>query len=194
MAKKTEQAQLPIDFVIAWVDGDDPAWLAEKANYSPTKMADSASSVRFRDWDNLQYWFRSVEQFAPWVHRIYFLTWGHLPKWLNTDHPKLKIIRHLDYIPQEYLPTFNSHTIELNMHRIPELSEQFVYFNDDMFLVAPAKPTDFFRNGLPCDEASMQFLLPKRYNISKSIDGHNMGVLNRNFSKKKSVRKHLFKI
>lgn len=180
-----------MDFVLIWVDGGDEEWLKEKAKYSGTPVDNAAA--RFRDWGLLKYWFRGVEQFAPWVDKIHFVTCGHTPAWLNLDHPKINFVRHSDYIPAKYLPTFNSHTIELNLHRIKDLSEEFVYFNDDMFLVAPAKPTDFFRNGLPCDEASMQFLLPKRYNISKSIDGHNMGVLNRNFSKKKSVRKHLFK-
>ena len=178
-----------MDFVLIWVDGGDEEWLKEKAKYSGTPVDNAAA--RFRDWGLLKYWFRGVEQFAPWVDKIHFVTCGHTPAWLNLDHPKINFVRHSDYIPTKYLPTFNSHTIELNLHRIKDLSEEFVYFNDDMFLVAPAKPTDFFRNGLPCDEASMQFLLPKRYNISKSIDGHNMGVLNRNFSKKKSVRSAL---
>ena len=53
--------------------------------------------------------------------------------------------------PEEYLPTFNSHTIEMNLHRIKGLSEQFVYFNDDMFINKPMKPRDFFVHGKPCD-------------------------------------------
>ena len=89
-----------IDFVIAWVDGNDKEWLAEKAKYSPSSMADSATPVRFRDWDNLQYWFRGVEKYAPWVNKIHFITWGHLPKWLDTNNPKLHIVNHRDYIPE----------------------------------------------------------------------------------------------
>ncbi|WP_331836427.1 hypothetical protein [Erysipelothrix piscisicarius] len=72
-----------------------------------------------------------------WVNNVYLITYGHLPDFLNVDHPKLKIINHTDYIPSDYLPTFSSHTIELNMHRIEGLSEHFVYFNDDMFLNQP---------------------------------------------------------
>ena len=53
----------PIDFVVTWVDGNDPVWQAEKAKYSPDKNADNRN-VRFRDWDNMQYWFRAVEKFA----------------------------------------------------------------------------------------------------------------------------------
>lgn len=77
------------------------------------------------------------------------MTWGHVPKWLNVNAPKLKIIRHSDFIPAKYLPTFNSNPIELNLHRIPGLNEHFIYFNDDIFLARPCAPTDFFINGKP---------------------------------------------
>ncbi len=143
-----------IDAVIPWVNGNDLSWQAEKARYSSDKMVDNRD-IRFRDWDLMRFWFRGAEKFAPWINTIHFVTWGHIPDWLNTAHPKIHIVEHKDYIPKEYLPTFNSHTIELNFHRISGLSEQFIYFNDDMFLLAPLKPSDFFRDGLPCDYALM---------------------------------------
>ena len=88
-----------IDFVIPWVDGSDIEWQKERAKYDISKKIDiNNCSARFRDWDNLQYFFRGVEKYAPWVHKIYFITWGHLPKWLNTDNPKLVIVNHKDYI------------------------------------------------------------------------------------------------
>lgn len=152
--KQNEQA---IDFVISWHDGNDPAWLDEKQHYlrelTQNENVD-VRSIRYRDWDYLHYWFRAVEQYAPWVRKIHLLTWGHVPQWLNLEHPKLHVVNHRDYIPEEYLPTFSSHPIELFMHRIPGLAEHFVYFNDDFFLTAPVKPTDFFVNGLPCDALS----------------------------------------
>lgn len=144
-----------IDFVVTWVDGDDPAWLAERAKYLPGEDASASASNRYRDWGLMKYWFRGVEKFAPWVNNIYFVTWGHYPEWLNLEHPKLKVIKHTDYIPAEYLPTFNSNVIELNLHRIPELSEQFVLFNDDTFLTDYVKTTDFFQTGLPCETARL---------------------------------------
>ena len=76
-----------IDFVLTWVDGSDPDWLAQRREYQPGRGTDAGES-RYRDWDNLQYWFRGVEKFAPWVNKIYFVTWGHVPKWLNTAHEK----------------------------------------------------------------------------------------------------------
>lgn len=134
---------MKIDFVIPWVDGNDPKWKTEKDKYSPTKADESNSANRYRDWGLLPYWFRAVEKYTPWVNKIYFVTWGHIPGFLNTEHEKLKIVNHKDYIPVEYLPTFSSHVIEANLHRIPGISEHFVYFNDDTFILRPMPETSF---------------------------------------------------
>lgn len=147
-----------IDFVITWVDGSDPKWQKEKAKYD-SNSGDNRKN-RYRDWGLLKYWFRAVEQYAPWVNKIHFVTWGHVPDWLDTSNPKLHIVKHEDFIPHEFLPTFNSVAIELFLHKIPDLSENFVYFNDDMFLNAPVKPSYFFRNNLPCDAAILSAITP----------------------------------
>lgn len=182
-----------IDFVICWVDGNDPAWQAEKAKYSPNRNED-ARLVRYRDWDNLQYWFRGVEKFTPWVNKIHFVTYGHLPKWLNTEHPKLHIVRHEDYLPAEYRPTFSARPIELNLHRIPGLADRFVYFNDDMFILRPLPETDFFAGGLPTD-----FCIASTISTSTKGDNgpfvkmNNISVMNSNFDKKEQMKKFFSK-
>ncbi|MBQ1187227.1 MAG: stealth conserved region 3 domain-containing protein, partial [Clostridia bacterium] len=148
----------------------------------------SNSEVRYRDWDNLQYWFRGVEKFAPWVNKIHFVTWGHLPEWLDTTNPKLNIVKHTDFIPEEYLPTFSSHTIELNLHRIEGLAEQFVYFNDDMFFTAPVKPEDFFKNGKPCDIAALDCIFFGK-DSAGSFNGSDITVINSHFKKKRVLKR-----
>lgn len=147
-----------IDFVITWVDGNDPAWQQEKQKYTAGNADVRAN--RYRDWDQLQYWFRAVEKYAPWVNKIHFVTWGHVPEWLDVNNPKLNIVKHTDFIPQEYLPVFNSTAIEVHLHRIPGLSQQFVYFCDDYYLLQPCKPTDFFKNGKPVDMAELTPIQP----------------------------------
>ena len=142
----------PIDFVVTWVDGSDEEWIAQKNKY----LEKNTTSVdvrkrRFRNWDNFQYWFRGVERFAPWVNHIYLVTPGHFPKWLNLDNPKVTLIDQSTLFDEKYLPTFNNCAVELLMYKIQGLSEHFVYFNDDMFLVSPTVPSDFFKNGLPRD-------------------------------------------
>ena len=122
-------------------------------------------------------------------NKIYFVTWGHVPKWLNGNHPKLEIVRHEDYIPGEFLPTFNSHTIELNFHRIPGLSEQFVYFNDDMFLLQQVSPGQFFRDGKPLDMLALQPVVANREDaVMPYIYLNNAMVLARYFDKRENMK------
>lgn len=182
----------PIDFVLTWVDGSDEVWLLEKAKYSG-KESSSVHPFDYQDWGLLPYWFRCVETNAPWVRYIYFVTWGHIPSWLNKNNPKLRIIRHKDFIPKEYLPTFSSHTIELNLHRIPGLSEQFVYFNDDMFLLRKESPGFFFKKGLPCDSAVIRPIAPANKDCIANLMITTTGVINENFSKKQTIREHMAK-
>ena len=181
-----------IDFVVAWVDGNDPAWQAEKRKYSPSSNEDQ-SNLRYRDWDTLRYWFRGVEQYAPWVNKVHLLTWGHVPQWLNTECPKLHVVNHKDFIPAQYLPTFSSHPIELNMHRIPGLSQKFVYLNDDFFLTSPVKPEDFFRNGLPCDSLEENPIRLQHRTIMVNINCNDILYLNKYFRKMDSRKQNFLK-
>lgn len=175
-----------IDFVIIWVDGNDPEWQKEKAKYSPNKNTDSRN-IRYRDWENLKYWFRGVEKFAPWVNKIYFVTCGHYPEWLNKENPKLVCVKHDDYMSKEYLPTFSSHPIELNLHRIKGLSEQFVYFNDDMFITNYVKKTDFFKNGKPVD-VGLESAVTTNDNKMLNIYYNNLAIINSSFDKKSVIK------
>lgn len=180
-----------IDFVITWVDGDDPDWQVLYRQYTALegKPYDKSGS-RYRDWGLLRYWFRSVELYAPWVRTIHFVTCGQCPKWLNTNHPKLNFVKHQDYIPEQYLPTFNSNPIELNIHRIKGLSEHFVLFNDDVFVVSPVKPSDFFIKGIPRDVAIRN--IPMLYQIGH-INLNNINIINREFDFNKQFKKNIWK-
>lgn len=182
-----------IDVVITWLDGSDKAWLEEKIKYLPEneKYKAGVSADRFRSWDNLQYIFRGIEKYMPWVNKVHFVTWGHLPKWLNKDCPKLNIVNHKDFIPEKYLPTFNSCTIELNFHRIPGLSEQFINFNDDMFVIGPTKASDFFVDGLPKDTAILTPFTVNPNGIA-ALEMNNLEVVNTYFSRD-DIKKNLGK-
>ncbi len=184
-----------IDFVILWVDGNDPVWLNEKKKYIPNSdNSENNSDTRFRDWNNLKYWFRAVEENASWVNNIFFITYGHLPNWLDTSNPKLRVVKHSDFIPKEYLPTYNSNVIELNLHRIKGLSENFVLFNDDMFILNKTVEKDFFIKNLPC-ECYCETVLSS-YDMN-SIYSHtlfnNMCLINKSFNKKDVYKKNFFK-
>ena len=186
-----------IDIVLPWVDGADPRWREEKNRYAAAEGepgvaadADTCGDCRYRDFGLLRYWFRSVERFAPWADRIFFVTCGQKPEWLDESNPRLRLVDHRDYIPAEYLPTFHSDTIELNLFRIPDLAERFVLFNDDVFLLRPVPPEFFFRKGLPvlpC-EFGVPFWLGCN-NISR-IALNNTGVLKSSMAIDRQVRKH----
>ncbi len=176
-----------IDFVVTWVDGSDPEWRKEKACYSPKGIADD-NEVRYRDWDIFRYWFRGVEKFALWVRKIHFVTWGHLPSWLDTSNPKLHIVNHKDYLPKDILPTYNSTVLELYLHKIPDLAEKFVYFNDDMMITKPMKPEDFFIGGKPCDMLAFQPVVANPKNPTMTHHYINTSlVLCKYFDKRKNV-------
>ena len=183
-----------IDFVILWVDGNDPEWKAEKEKYQGKKNDSATSENRFRDWDLLKYWFRGIEKFAPWVNHIFFITWGHVPAWMNIEHPKLKIVKHEDFIDSQYLPTFNSNVIEINLNKIEDLSEHFVEFNDDMFIINDVFPSDFFERGLPKDECVENIIMGNGTNeqyVHTLIN--NINIINRNFKKTKVIKKNIIK-
>ena len=187
--KKIENHQ-PIDFVLLWVDGNDLEWQKQFYRYADDSDGDKRK-CRFRDWDNLQYMFRAFEYCTPWVRKIHFVTWGHLPSWLKTDHPKINVVRHEDFLKKENLPVFSSHPLEINIHLIKGLSDKFVYFNDDMFILNNLKTVRFFKNKLPCDILSFSI-------ISVSPIAHvkinNIQAINRNLHKNEAVRSQLRKI
>lgn len=185
----------PIDFVITWVDGNDPKWLAEKKKYQATdrnasSFPDANDECRYRENGLLKYWFRGVEKFAPWANRIFIVTCGQKPEWLNLNHPKLTFVTHKDYIPQEYLPTFNANTIEMNFHRIKGLSEHFVIFNDDMFLLKPLEEEWLFKDGYPVIDTLFNYP-PKSIGQNwEHLLNNNYCTINKSFNAVKSVWKN----
>ena len=144
------ECTFPIDVVYTWVDGNDEEWNAARerrlADVSDATMRTRASSgqARFVDRGELRYSMRSVHLLAPWVRRIHLVTAGQVPPWLDVDDPMINLVDHRDLLPADALPTFNSHAIESVVHRIPGLSEHFLYFNDDFFLGRPTRPERFF--------------------------------------------------
>jgi len=139
--------QEPIDVVFTWVDGSDPVWVEKKEFYMHQEGSVcrwAGRDRRFRNRDELKYALRSINDFAPFVRRIFIVTDDQKPNWFKS-HPKIQIVSHKEIFPwPEYLPVFNSEAIEANLHRIPGLSEKYVYFNDDFLLGREVSPEDFF--------------------------------------------------
>ena len=185
-----------IDFIISWVDGNDPEW-QEKKNKALGRTNEKkvdARNRRFRDWDNLVYLFRGISKYTPWVNHIYLVTPGQCPKWLNTANSRVTLVNQDDlFEDKSLLPTFNNCAVELLMYRIPGLSDKFVYFNDDFFILRPTPETDFFRDGLPCITPAFRPTIAEFTDDGKGvygIDVMNTRLVGKHFKKKDIVKKH----
>lgn len=147
----------PIDAVITWVDGNDPAHNAKRMEALKRKpgkgdmpIAAGRDDTRFQDNGELRYCIASIRKFAPWIRTIFIITDNQTPDFLTEkmmQEQNIKIIDH-QVIFKGYewaLPTFNSQSIETAMWRIPEIAQKFIYFNDDLLITKKVDPEDFFQ-------------------------------------------------
>lgn len=143
---------MDIDLVYLWVNGNDPVWRKKHDSYIGKTTEDSGKNCagRYAENDELMYSLRSIEKYAPWIHRIFIVTDNQVPAWLDTTNPKIRIVDHREIMSGEILPCFNSVVIEHHLHLIPGLAEHFLYANDDMFLNHEVSPETFYaKDGLP---------------------------------------------
>ncbi len=145
--------QFDIDLVYLWVDGNDMEWLAKKYAFLGKNIdlnTEATTIARNANNDELKYSLRSAEKHLPWIRKIFIVTDEQTPSWLNLENPKIQIVDIRQLIPSEALPCYNSVIIEHFLYKIPDLSEHFLYGNDDMFFNANITPDFFFTpEGLP---------------------------------------------
>lgn len=142
-AKKEEALKdIEVDLVVTWVDGRDTARNELRAHYKQLELGQKASSApsfsnaRFVNNNELYFMVWSAKKFAPWLRTIWILASGNQrPDWLDSSDDRVKVVYDSDIfdLPDQHLPTFNSHALECHLHKIPGLSEYFIYANDDMF-------------------------------------------------------------
>ncbi|KAK8790856.1 hypothetical protein WA158_005487 [Blastocystis sp. Blastoise] len=146
-----------IDVVYTWVNGSDPIWFKQmyeyKKQYLHEKLHDNEtlemedmaiSQNRYRDNNELKYSFRSLFTYAPWIRKVYLVTNGQIPSWLDINNKKIQVVTHEEiFTNKTHLPTFSSPAIETHLHQIPGLSDWFLYFNDDVMLGSVTWPQDF---------------------------------------------------
>ncbi len=154
-----ENDPLHIDAVITWVDGNDPQHyekrlkvLLENHQTGENVLPTGNDHTRFLDGGELKYCIQSIRKFAPWIRIIHLVTDNQRPNFLTESYQNengIKLVDHEDIFSsfEWALPTFNSRTIETVIWRIPDLSNHFIYFNDDFILTSEVKPEHFFPNG-----------------------------------------------
>lgn len=140
-----------IDAVYLWVDDSDPAWRARRdaafraqADAGPGLDEDSVADFRFRDRGELRASLRSLEAHAPWLRRIFLVTDRQRPAWLDPASDRVVVVDHREIIDPAALPTFSSHVIGSQLHRIPGLAPRYVVVNDDILFNRPVTPGEFF--------------------------------------------------
>ena len=132
-----------MDLVITYVYGLDPVWQRDYEQFVTAPI----EVKRFRDWATLRYLMRGIEVNMPFIRKVHLVVSGEsqVPEWVNRE--TVNVVLHKDIIPAECLPTFNSNPIEMHLHRIEGLDEEYLYFNDDIFPVGPCKAEEFFKDG-----------------------------------------------
>lgn len=171
-----ESPYFPVDIVYTWVDGNDLNWQKKKNRFTGEnvflpKEANVAS--RFRENEELRFSLRSILLNASWVRNIYIVTDNQIPNWYQAFDERVQFISHEDiFLNENDLPTFNSHAIEANLHRIKGLSEHFLYFNDDFFLRSPVDPSDFFSR----DGTKTKFFWSEQVFIPDTLDENSIPV------------------
>ena len=174
-----------IDIVVPYCTDKDVEWKNLRDKYlkeEGTTDRQATGEERYRDWDCFKYWFRGVERNCDWCNKIFLLvaSASQIPEWLDVNHPKLRIVYHEEFIPKELLPTFNASTIELYIPNIDDLSDNYVYCNDDFYFINEIPECMFFLNNKPVynDKGSPLVLYNDR--LLSGSDGTFYKTLNNN--------------
>ena len=184
----------PIDIVVTYLNDSDPVWRKDYNKYKQEEInkgiikatsKQAFGEERLRNWNFTHYWFRGVEQKCPWVNKVFFIVQNerHIPEWLDTTNPKLRIVYHDEFIPKELLPTFSGMTIGLFINQIEDLSDNYIMCDDDYFFLNPVPKEKFFINDIAQHEDNS---IPYGY----FWDGDEfLHILNNNFDLEKKYTK-----
>lgn len=149
-----------IDIVITYLNERDKQWQTSFNYWKDKEIQEGKASIsnrqafgkeRTREWDTLKYWFRGIENNCKWVNKVFLIVQNknHVPKWLDTNNPKLRIVYHNEYIPEQLLPTFNAMTIGMYVSNIKDLSENYIMCDDDFYFLNPIEEDRFFKDNKP---------------------------------------------
>ena len=149
-----------IDIVITYLNEKNKKWQEDFKYWKEKEIKEGKArednrqafgEERTREWETLKYWFRGIEKNCPWVNKVFMIIQNenHIPDWLDTNNPKLRIVYHEEYIPKELLPTFNAMPIGMYVSNISDLSENYIMCDDDYYFLNPIAKDRFFKYGKP---------------------------------------------
>lgn len=153
------ESDIIVDAVITWVDGNDPVHRSKMETYVVDKNTINTKSVRMRydQVNEIEFAVKSILKYAKFVRKIFIVTDNQTPEFLKDKelikkkYSQVVVVDHKNIFKdyEQYLPIFNSLSIESMLFRIPDLAEHFIYFNDDFFIANNTTVGDFFRDGKP---------------------------------------------
>ena len=175
-----------VDIIVTYLNDSDPKWQEEFKYWKNKEIKEGRTKAsnrqafgkeRTRDWDCFKYWFRGVEENCPWVNKVFLIVQNenHIPKWLNRDNPKLRIVFHEEYIPNELLPTFNAMTIGMYIANIKDLADNYIMCDDDYYFLNPINEDKFFLYGSPVHKRN---IVPYEYYDTSGENGVFWKILN----------------
>jgi len=149
-----------VDAVITWVNGNDKNWQEKINKYSESKINFSSENhlKRYNSIGEIDIAIKSIIKFAPFIKNIFLVTDNQSPESFDSlkllaqkKDINLELVDHKVIFSgfEDYLPTFNPRSIEAMLFKIPNLSEHFIIFNDDTFIMKEVLVNDFFINGEP---------------------------------------------
>lgn len=156
-----------LDIVYTYVNTTDKKWINKVIKYKPT-YGNKLNKERFNFYGEIFFSLKTVEKYMPWVNKIYIVhdnqefDLGFLSE---NFRKKIVFVDHREIIPNKYLPVFNSMLIEMFISEIPNLTDYFIYMNDDVFIGNDIYQSFFFHP----DGVFKHFLidLKKEYNLDR---------------------------
>lgn len=188
-----------VDIIVTYLNENDPKWQKDFNYWKNKEIKEGKTSnsnrqafgkERTRDWDSFKYWFRGIEKNCPWVRKVFLIVQNenHIPKWINKDNLKLRIVYHEEYIPKDLLPTFNAMTIGMYISNIPDLAENYILCDDDYYFLNPIKEDRFFLYNLPVHKRN---IVPYEYYDTSGEAGVFFKILNNDLDFEKRYNKQI---
>lgn len=149
-----------IDIVVTYLNERDEKWQEDYKYWKEKEIQEGKArpdnrqafgEERIREWDTFKYWFRGIQKNCPWVHKVFLIVQNerHVPEWLNTDYEKVRVVYHDEFIPKEFLPTFNPMTIGMYISNIKDLSDTYIMCDDDFYFLNYIDENRFFIGNKP---------------------------------------------
>ena len=166
----------PIDFVFTYIDFSDDKYkelLISYAKKVDDKLLKSKNLFldRYKDFDEIYYSVQSVKKYLKFIRKIFIVT--STPNKINQifkNDSQIKIINDNELVDKNVInPCFKSTVIESYLHKIPNISNIFMYGCDDMFIVKEIKKSEIFENNLPIIDLKKDNNLNKFKNLEINI-------------------------